>query len=132
MPKFGKIWFNGYYFGDDVPAKGYFGKSIRRIPLGTFVRKQLGKRVIFQTVRGNGYYGSVQGKEYQTIKKYFVPSSINNAEGQHARDVFTAAIAAWQGLAAATKIWWNNEVKRLRLVMSGYNLYIRTYMKDNL
>jgi len=112
--------------------KGYTSRRYAGIPVGILIQRDIGKTWIFRIRRGNGYYGSKKGETIQDRFAYFVPDSINNAQGQHARDVFTAAIAAWQGLSAAIKKWWDTKAKRLRLNMSGYNLYIKKYMKDNL
>lgn len=129
MPKFGRMWFNGYCFGENVPVYGYFGKSIKRIPLGLRVRGQLAHKVIFQMVRGNGLYGSVLGKAYQTIKKYFVPSSINNVQGEPYRAQMRAAVHKWQAdLTTEQKEEYTKRANK-GLKMSGYNLFIREAMK---
>jgi len=129
MPKFGKIWFNGGYFSDDVLAPTLFRQSIRRIPLGFYVHKQLGKRLIFQTTVGNGYYGSVLVVRYQQKKKYKVPSSINNSEGESYRRQWIASVEKWQyDLTDSQKALYNKRATQ-SLHMSGYNLFMREAMK---
>ena len=164
MPKFGKMWFNGYYFGDDVPVWTSKRDSIQRLPLGMSVRRSIRKvmltgtrhevwhttggiprvsiyytdavydnsrAVTFRIRRGNGAAGSILGKRIQDKYKYFVPSSINNAEGQDARDAFAQAVSNWQTvLTDSQKVEYNRRANK-GLHMSGYNLYIREYVKAN-
>jgi len=129
MPKFGKAWFNGYYFGDDTPSFTNFYNSIHRIPLGMEVRKQLAKSIIFRVRRGNGHAGSTAGRRYQDKYKYFVPSSINNVESDPYRTNWKTAIDYWQNiLSTAEKAEYNRRAKK-GLRMSGYNLFIREAMR---
>lgn len=126
------MWFNGYYFGTDVPVYGFYRQSIRRIPLGLTVRGQIAKSVIFQVVRGNGYYGSIQGKAYQTIKKYFVPSNINNTESEPYRRVWKAAVLHWQNaLTTAEKTAYHRRASN-GLRMTGFNYFMRLAMKGKI
>lgn len=139
MPKFGWCRFAEDKYGQLNRYHNLKFKMYHTVPLGTAVQRTIGRlagdtsqAVIFRLRRGNGSYGAAAGKEYQDKYKYFVPSSINNAEGQHARDVFIAAVAAWQALNPAEKAAWRTLRARLGLKMSGYNLCIRKYMKANL
>ena len=131
MPKFGTVKFNQTYFSAKPIARGWPYASIHRIPLGVWVRKQIGKKVIFRVRTGNGYYHSTLGKRYQDIYKYFVPASINNSQGQAARDALAQAVLNWQTILtpAQKKEYQQRAVHGLR--MSGYNLYIREYIKAN-
>ena len=132
MPKFGQVWFNGGYFSPKRHVFTDFKKSIRRIPLGFRVRKSIGKKIIFRCRMGTGTGGSIKGKFYQDKYKYFVPSSINNPEGQHSRDVFAAAMHSWKGtLTDEERLYWNNKAKKQKGIF-GWNLYLKQYMKDNL
>jgi hypothetical protein len=132
MPKFGQIWFNGAPFGDFDISFTDFKKSIKRIPLGFKVRKSIGKKIIFRCRVGNGFIGSVKGKFYQDKYKYFVPSSINNPEGQHSRDVFAAGMHSWKNtLTDEERAVWNHKAKHYKGLF-GWNLYLKKYMKDNL
>ncbi len=129
MPKFGKTWFNGYYFGDDTPAFTNFYNSIHRIPLGMEVRKQLAKSVIFRIRRGNGHAGSTKGRRYQDKYKYFVPSSINNVESDPYRTNWKTAIDYWQNILTADEKKEYNRRSKKGLRISGYNLFIREAMR---
>ena len=91
--------------------------------------------VIYRVRRGNGYFGSEFHKIYQDQYPYFVPSSINNPQGAAARSALATAVANWQGtgpdpLTEAQKIEYNKRATK-GLHMSGYNLYIREYIKAN-
>lgn len=131
MPRFGQIWFNGYYFSDDVPTYTPFKKSIHRVPLGFRVRKQIGHKWIFRVRRGNGIMGSTLGFPHQDKYKYFVPASINNPEGQAARDALKEAVLNWQTvLTTEQKAAYNKRAQKPR-EMSGYNLYIQEYIRAN-
>ena len=102
------------------------------IIIGLSIRGTINKERIFRYRKGNGYIEGDEKDHYQDQYPYYVPVSINNPEGQHARDVFTAAVAAWHVLSDSTKTWWRSEVRRLELHMTGFNLYIKGYMRDNL
>lgn len=102
------------------------------IPLGFRARKQIAKTIIFRVRPGNGYYNSKIGRKYQDTYAYFVPSSINNPQGQVARDALAQAVLNWQNILtpAEKKEYQKRAVHGLR--MSGYNLYIREYIKANI
>lgn len=131
MPKFGNIWFNGYYFGDDRPPYVDFKKAIGRIELGLNVRKQLGKRIIFRVQGKATRYPLGQTGIVQDKYKYFVPSSINNPEGNTARQALATAVSNWKNvLTQEQKQEYNNRARKKRF-LSGYNLYIGEYIKAN-
>jgi hypothetical protein len=164
MPKFGKTWFNGYYFGDDKPAPSNYKNSIHRVNLGTTVHRSIrkthvggswvyaqhtvggitrkshylvgetwntSKAITFQTRRGNGSHGAKLGELYQDKKKHKIPVSINNPQGQPARDAFAQAVLNWQTLLTEEqKIEYYKRTPK-SMHMSGYNLYIKEYIKEN-
>lgn len=131
MPKFGRAWFGGNIFGEDVLSWTTFKRSIHRVPLGFRIRKQLRKEIIFRVQPGNGFAGSKIGTNYQHKYKYFVPSSINNPQGQHARDVLKQAVLNWQTIITPEQKKEYNRIGASGLKMSGYNVYIRDYMRQN-
>lgn len=129
MPKFGNIWFNGYYFGDDKPPYVDFKKAIGRVELGLNVRKQIGKRIIFRVQKSDTRYGVPAGKLLQDKYKYFVPPSINNAESEPYRRQWIAAVHKWiYDLTDTQKKAYNKRANK-GLRMSGYNLFMREAMK---
>lgn len=132
MPKFGKAWFAGNIFGDDTLCFVDFRRSIHRVILGQRVRKQLGKKIIFRIQPGTGYKGTEIGKQYQYKYKYVVPSSINNPQGQPARDVLKQAVLNWQTIITPAQKKAYNYIGSNGLRMSGYNVYVRDYMRANL
>jgi len=101
------------------------------IIVGIAVRGQIGHDRIFRVRRGNGYYSSILGKYYQDQFAYVVPASINNPEGQPARNALKAGIIAWRALSDAAKKVLNKTASRKGLRMSGYNLFMRNYIKAN-
>lgn len=131
MPKFGQTWFNAGYFGADKLVFADRKTTIRRIPVGLNIRGSIGDKITFRVRRGNGYYGSVSGRIYQDKYKYFVPSSINNAEGQSARNAYATAVSNWKNvLTDAQKKVYNKKASK-RGGVSGYNLYLGEYIKAN-
>lgn len=108
--------------------KGYTSRRYAGIPLGIMIQRSIAKTWTFRIRKGNGIAGTRVGELIQDKYPYFVPSSINNPESNADRVVFASAVASWQALTGTVKAWWNAEAKRLRLSMSGYNLYIRRYI----
>jgi len=113
----------------------------QRTAVGMWIRRTIGKGLrntgtptlpirTFRVRPGNGYYGSKLGELIQDQYAYFIPSSINNPEGQDARDDFAAAVASWKSLPLPDKKYWNDKAVRLNLHMSGMNLYIRKWRLD--
>lgn len=106
-------------------------RSISGVPLGVYVRKQFAQTWIFRVMRGNGSAGTKLGHIYQHKYGYVVPSSINNAEGQPARDLLTTAVDNWKTVLSAVEKKEYNDRANKGLHMSGYNLYIREYIRAN-
>jgi hypothetical protein len=100
------------------------------IPIGLAIRGTINKERIFRVRRGNGYYSSILGEEYQDQYTYFVPTSITNVEGQDARDALAQAVANWQGFSEAVKKSYNDYVLENDLCMSGFNFYVGKYISS--
>lgn len=111
----------------------------QRTMVGLLIRRTIGKGLLntgtpvlpirtFRVRKGNGYYGTILGETIQDQFDYVIPSSINNPEGQPARDDFAAAVVAWKALSPEDKKELDTEAVRHNLHMSGFNLYIRKYM----
>lgn len=116
---------------DPYKPSGLWKRAFGRTVLGICVRGQIGKNRIFRARRGNGYYGSILGELYHERYGYFVPSSINNPEGQAARDALAQAVFNWKNvLDEATKNEYNREATK-RGQMSGFNKYVGAYVKAN-
>lgn len=87
--------------------------------------------IIYRVRRGNGSHGAKLGVIYQDQFPYFVPTSINNAQGAAARTAFAQAVYNWQNvLDEDTKIEYNRAAAR-KGNLTGYNLYIGIYVKEN-
>lgn len=112
--------------------KAFTSRLFNGTPVGTWIRRDICTTWIYRVRHGNGYYGSKLGERIQDKYPYFVPRSICNPEGQASRDTFAAAVLGWQALSDEDKAWWNKEVQRLRLWMTGFNLYISRAMKGEL
>jgi len=89
------------------------------------------KAITFRLRRGTGDWGTKKGERIQDQYPYFVPSSINNAQGAAARSAFATAVSNWQSvLTEDEKIEYNKRAAQ-KNDMSGYNLYIREYVRAN-
>lgn len=99
------------------------------IIVGIAIRGSIANDRTFRVRRGNGYYTSIAGAEYQDQYGYFVPTSITNVQSEPYRRQWIAAVAKWKyGLTAAEKKAYNARATR-GLRMSGYNLFMREAMK---
>jgi len=98
------------------------------IILGVEIRRTIAKDKIFRVRRGNGFYNSILGETYQDQYAYFVPSSINNVEGEPYRLKWAAAVHKWKyDLTDSEKEAYNQRATK-GLRMSGYNLFMREEM----
>jgi len=98
--------------------------------VGFGIQRDIGKTTIYRMRHGNGHYGAKLHKLYQDKYDYFVPSTITHPNGDAARTCFTNAIAAWQTLPDADKKRFNDWAAKIRN-LSGFNLFIRHYIKEN-
>ena len=101
------------------------------IILGIAIRGSIADTTTFRVRRGNGFYNSKIGTRYQDQFAYTVPSSINNPQGQPARNALTAAVLNWQGFSAIVKKVYDRKAMSRGNKMSGYNFYIGEYVKAN-
>lgn len=79
------------------------------------------KDVIFQVIKGKQCmrkYSAYDGSEKDHLKPYY--------------SKFAAAIWNWQQMPLYKRRWFNSRASKLGLQMSGYNYFIRLYMKDRL
>ncbi len=141
MPKFGQAWFAGELFGEKKLRFTNFKNSIHRVPLGFAVRrtirisnwlttKDTSKAITFRVRPGNGYYGAQIGERYQDKYRYFVPSSINNPEGERARIALKEAVSNWKTvLDEPTKKEYHRRAVKIGH-LSGYNLYVKEYIQE--
>jgi hypothetical protein len=131
MPKYGQDLFGGNRYGSYTCQINNRKKTIQNVELGFSVRRSLRKEVTFRVRPGNGYYGAIAGVRYQDKYKYFVPSSINNAAGQPARVAFAQAVYAWKNSLTNEEKSEYNRRAGIKRHLSGYNLFIREYVKAN-
>jgi len=111
--------------------KTIHNRNYGTIPVGVAVRGQIAKTWIYRVRHGNGYYTSILGAEYQDKYAYVLPSGYETANVGPARNAFIAAVANWQGFSEEVKQTYKDRAAAMHLRMSGYNLYIREYMKAN-
>ena len=130
MPLFKKLHFGEGPFGPFHLPKINYKIAYRRKELGTQVRKQLNHEIIYRVRPGNGHAGALAGVIYQDKYKYIVPTSINNTQGQAARDALSAGVASWKAFDSATKQAYNLRADGIG-GLSGYNLYIKEYILVN-
>lgn len=92
-----------------------------KVKLSSFLQSVSGRlgKVVFY----NRY-----GREYARV--YVKPSNQDTESQRFIRKTFGCAVKAWQELPLPEKEQYNRKAKRL--AMSGYNLFISKYMKDNI
>ena len=106
-------------------------RTYEGIILGMGIRGSIANLRTFRVRRGNGFYNSKIGTRYQDQYIYFVPVSINNPEGQAARNALTTAVSNWQGFSTEQKKVYNKRAMSRGNMMSGFNLYVGEYIKVN-
>ena len=107
--------------------KGYKTRRFAGIPVGFHIRRDIGKVWTYRVNRGNGFYGTKLGEMIQLRYPYNVSDPICDHTGIANKNDFADAVTIWHTFPDVTKKWWDDEVKRLHLCMSGFNLYISRY-----
>lgn len=97
----------GFQFYDS-----YYGNYI-----GFNISGAIGKDFIYQVINGK-----------QIRRKYFVPFDPKSPGQLHLRDIFKKAVQSWQSLSNQEKEIYEKS-KPKHLIMSGYNFFIKQYMK---
>lgn len=136
MPKFGWCKFAEDQFGVQTKHHTLKFRMYGTVPLGLAVRRTMNKKgtgeggaVTYRVRRGNGSYGSVDGKIYQD--KYDYPEvtglELNFAYG--ASRNYAVALEYWQEvLTDAEKKEYNRRAAH-GWQMSGYNLFLKEALR---
>ncbi len=66
----------------------------------------------------------------QCARSYAVPRNPDTPAQKRNRKTFAEAVKLWQGLTPDEKYRYNRNARKLRI--SGYNLFISRYMRENL
>lgn len=128
MAKFGQFKFSEAQFSEKYVAGEVRNRTYRTKQLGLFVRGSINNEITYRVRTGKNNYGEPLGRPIQDKYDYFVPSSINNAAGQAARDALTTAVSNWKNvLTAAEKEVYTRRAGKIRF-LSGYNLYVGEYI----
>ncbi|MCK4794933.1 MAG: hypothetical protein KAV87_64990 [Desulfobacteraceae bacterium] len=127
---YGKGTYGVAKYGDVTGQAGTPNNFYNGRPVGNKIRGQIGKEVIYRVRKGNGYVGSTVGRTYQDRYRYFVPTTIMHPNGNASRATFALAIAAWKNLSAEEKQKYSATATR-RGGLTGYNLFVSNYMKEN-
>lgn len=138
MPKFGWCRFAEDKYGRYARYHNLKFKMFSTIPNGMEVRRTLRKAkgdtsqaVTYRIRRGNGFYGSVAGKQYQDKYKYPPVTGLENNIPAVWKEKFAAAVAGWQALSPSEKVILQTQGTYIHPVLPGYNLFIRNYMKGS-
>jgi hypothetical protein len=133
MALFGQVKFNEERFGTHYNKAGrqFYQRTFQGQLVGVHIRKQVKKKVIFRIRWGNGFFGSVLGQVYQDKFKYFVPPSINNPQGQPARDAMKNGNIVWYSLPAEEKAEWNLRAAKLSKPLPGRIFFLKQYIRSN-
>lgn len=70
-------------------------------------------------------------KGLQTVRQYVIPSNPNSANQQTQRGYFSDAVNGWQsaGYSTADVTAWNLLAQALKAVASGFNMFVRYFVK---
>jgi len=129
MSKFGQFRFAEAQFAEKDVLPEVRNRTFKSIPLGVWVRRSIKKQTTYRVRTGNNNSGVPLGRPIQDKYDYFVPSSINNVEGEPYRRQWIAAVHKWNHdlTDSEKKVYQKRATKGLR--MSGYNLFMREAMK---
>jgi len=92
--------------------------NVKLSPFLQSVSGRLGKIVLY----------NIKGREYARV--YVKPSNPDTESQRFIRKTFGSAVKSWQELSLSEKEKYNRKARRLS--MSGYNLFISGFMKDNI
>jgi len=96
---FGEIWFGYSEFGDDNPYSAIYRRNFKK-----------------------------SGEVISRIRYYCPPASRSVAQATR-RDLFVAAVLAWQNLTSSERQTWRE--KAIRTETRGYNLFLSSYIHDH-
>ena len=74
-------------------------------------------------------FGKWKGIQYARIKS--TPTNPNSVNQQAQRTLFQNAVAGWQALTEQVKGNWTARAAELGLKMSGFNLYTKSYIDQD-
>ena len=80
-------------------------------------RGQLGRAIVYTVWKG-----------INAVRRYIIPQNPNTEDQVTQRGYFTAAVENWQGLDAAGKTLWDEDVITKGKVMSGFNWHNSRYI----
>lgn len=80
-------------------------------------------------INGKVYY-VVGNKQY--ARTHVIPTNPKTLAQQDNRAKFALAVVTWAGLPAEDKATFNDHATILQLKMSGYNLFVRLFMLDEI
>ena len=92
-----------------------------KVELASFLRTISGRM-------GNIVLYSSYGREYMRV--YVRPKNPDTEKQKTVRKTFGDAVRSWQNISPIEQQQYNKKARRL--CMSGYNLYISLFMKENL
>lgn len=117
--------------------------QVQKINVGIWIRRTIGKGLLntgpnalpirtFRVRHGNGYAGTKLGELIQDQYDYFANDPNADHFDEEYKRNFAAAVAAWQALTLEDKMTWNRKCARMELHMTGYNLFLRNYLKTHI
>ena len=80
------------------------------------------------SVAGTLTFGKWKGRNYARQK--VSPTNPNTAAQQTQRGTFALAVASWKAQDQSTQDTWTARAAALGLCMSGFNLYVKEYIKQ--
>lgn len=83
----------------------------------------------FLSIDASGKFGSVmvasiwKGRNY--MRMHFIPADLNSTDQQAQREIFSAAILAWQALGGTYQEEWNVAARDVYPPISGFNYFMK-------
>lgn len=99
-------------------------------PLGVRARRSIAKAKTYRVRRGNGYYGSVLGKEYQDTMDYYVTADPKTDDQQANRGIFADAVDEALLLTEEQKEPYREKARK-EGGQSWISVFIREYMLEH-
>lgn len=101
----------GFSVYGEEPTVLNFGNGKTGVASGIFQRRRNGGKVVL------------------ALERYYVPKNPQTIPQQAHRQTFADAVVAWQALTTIQKQVYNENSREKK--MSGYNLFLREYLKSH-
>ena len=107
----------------------FWRRSYEGVFVGLAIRKSIGRRWTYRRRRQNAIPFVKPGVIVQDKYRYFVPTSVNNVQGEPARVALRAAVRAWKTeLTEQEKREWRRKANA-KGGTTGYAMFVGHYIR---